>query len=306
MKQEIITRQSVKQQETGIYRIGRPALAPDHGPQTPCPLVIDSPHSGRVYPDDFLFACDPGLLRLCEDSFVDEILEGSLSARQVPFLQALFPRTYIDPNRAEDDILPECLSTPWPVGDLHPTFRAQAGHGLIRQTIGPEKVPVYDGLLSAEEVIGRISRYYRPYHAALRDMIDQSFYRAGCVYHLSFHSMPDAPLVPYFPGRIPDFVLGDLDGRSCGPGFRRLIQSFLQDLGYQVAVNVPYKGAEIVRRYGQPATGRHSLQIEIRKGLYLDQSGNKNESKIKKLKGDIDKMVEFVLAELSPLSESLG
>ena len=42
--------------------------------------------------------------------------------------------------------------------------------------------------------------------------------------------------------------------------------------GYHVKLNDPYKGVELVRAYSDPKAGRHSLQIEISKRLYMDES----------------------------------
>ena len=74
------------------------------------------------------------------------------------------------------------------------------------------------------------------------------------------------------PGRErADFVLGDRDGTTCAPAFTAFVASSLRDLGYSVAINDPYKGVELVRKHGDPAAGRHSLQIEIKRTLYMDE-----------------------------------
>lgn len=279
-----------------IYRVN-----PAQGASTP--LVIDSPHSGRDYPDDFDYACDFEYLQKHEDRFVDLLVEGAARKHNVPFLAALFPRTYIDPNRAEDDISPDILSTPWP-HTPNPTARSLAGHGLIRQTLGPDRTPLYHCPLSAEEVIGRLDHYYRPYHGALADLLENALFHHGAYVHLSFHSMPDSALQPYYVGRTPDFVLGDLDGTSCDLAMRRDIQGVLVGLGYQVAVNVPYKGAEIVRRYGNPSQGRNSLQIEINRSLYLDKSNRIYELKFNQLIENIDKLIGFCVRRSRTLMTS--
>src|ERR1700681_3958156 len=77
------------------------------------PLVADSPHSGRSYPADFHYVCPLPLLRQTEDSYVDELIAGAVGAG-VTVISAEFPRSYIDANRAEDDIDPAVLAEPWP------------------------------------------------------------------------------------------------------------------------------------------------------------------------------------------------
>ena len=69
----------------------------------------------------------------------------------------------------------------------------------------------------------------------------------------------------------PDFVLGDRDGTSCDPAVTERVRGVLVAEGYRVAVNRPYKGMELVRRYSEPEAGRHSLQVEINRGLYMDE-----------------------------------
>src|SRR5580704_17719371 len=108
------------------------------------PLVVDSPHSGREYPDDFDFECSLDLLRQTEDSYVDELVAGAAQAGAT-VLAAQFPRCYIDVNRALDDIDPLVLAAPWPT-PLNPSQRTLLGLGLVRR-LCKSNVPVYRGPL---------------------------------------------------------------------------------------------------------------------------------------------------------------
>src|SRR3546814_13259653 len=75
------------------------------------------------------------------------------------------------------------------------------------------------------------------------------------------------------PGLVhPDFVLGDRDGTTSDPAFREFVAAWLRERGYDVSVNDPYKGVELVRAFGRPADGRHSLQSEINRKLYMDEA----------------------------------
>jgi N-formylglutamate deformylase len=122
------------------------------------------------------------------------------------------------------------------------------------------------------EVQQRIDRCYRPYHAALDDAIQGAHARFGAVWHLNVHSMPDDSYerlgLPVKP--LADFVLGDLDGRTAGDDVMALLEGVLREQGYSVARNDPFKGVEIIARYGRPAEKRHSLQIEIKRSCYAD------------------------------------
>src|SRR5204863_1291495 len=81
-------------------------------PGTELPLVLDSPHSGSLYPDDFDYRCPLPVLRRAEDAYVDELYEAA-PAHGATLIAAVFPRSYVDANRAPDDVDPSLL-----VGDL--------------------------------------------------------------------------------------------------------------------------------------------------------------------------------------------
>ncbi|NUB26104.1 N-formylglutamate amidohydrolase [Azospirillum brasilense] len=232
------------------------------------PVFFDSPHSGTVYPRDFAFVCPASTLRQAEDTHVDELFAHA-PEHGATLLCALFPRTYIDANRAIDDIDPAILDGRWPE-PLRPTEKSAAGMGLIRTLCRPG-MPLYDGRLSVAEVAERIDRYYRPYHFQVASVMDDLADRFGAVWHIDCHSMPSAvgPGAAHKLGM--DFVLGDRDGTSCEPGFTALVEGVLTGLGYKVTRNHPFKGVELVSRHSNPARGRHSLQLEINRRLYMNE-----------------------------------
>ena len=232
------------------------------------PIVIDSPHSGTVYPADFGYSAPFELLRRGEDLYVDR-LYANAPQHGATFLAASFPRAYIDPNRLLADIDEVLLDAPWP-GDVATGPKTKLGIGLIWRLLG--EVPVYSRKLSVAEVQQRIERCYQPYHAALDQAIEGAYRQFGAVWHLNVHSMPDDSYarlkLPDKP--LADFVLGDLDGRTAGEPLMALIEGVLRDHGYSVARNDPFKGVEIIARNGRPAERRHSLQIEVKRSCYAD------------------------------------
>ncbi|HLB79625.1 MAG TPA: N-formylglutamate amidohydrolase [Dongiaceae bacterium] len=264
---------------------------PETDEATQAPLVLDSPHSGSIYPADFRFAAPFALLRRAEDAFVDELFAGA-PRHGATLLAALFPRSYIDPNRHEAEIDPSLLAEPWP----HPvraTRRSARGRGLVRRLVGPDQ-PVYDRRLSAAEVAARIGRCHRPYHAELAGLLDRAHRRFGAVWHLDCHSMRATGWARGRGSPRDDFVLGDRHGTTCDPGFTELVRRTLTGLGYGVAVNRPFKGAEVVRRHGRPAANRHSLQIEVNRRLYMDQGRIEKTAGFDRLKADIDRLIAAV------------
>jgi N-formylglutamate amidohydrolase len=236
----------------------------------PVPVVFDSPHSGAHYPRDFGHCMSQQGLRRLEDAFVDELFAHG-PAFGAAFLRALFPRSYIDPNRAADDIDLRMLHDEWP-HPANPGPKSECGIGLIFRFAA--EGPLYRRKLSAAEVRRRLDRYYWPYHRTLEHVLEHTWRSFGCVLHLNCHSMRSVRstrMSQWGRGSRPDFVLGDRDGTSCDPALTHWVRDFLQDAGYAVSVNAPYKGVELVRRYSNPALSRHSMQIEINRALYMDE-----------------------------------
>lgn len=271
-----------------------------HEPDQPLPLIFDSPHSGRQYPEDFRFSCPFSMLQKAEDNYVDELFADA-PAYGASLLCALFPRTYIDVNRGADDLDPDLLAPgfdeEWP-DPVNPTARSYAGIGLIRRVVRPG-IAVYDRKLSISEVRHRIENYYEPYHKQLAALIERHHYRFGQVWHINCHSMPQGGgfgrmLSHSAVSALPDFVLGDRDGTSCDLAFTHALRDFLRGLGYRVYVNNPYRGVELVRRYASPATGRHSIQIEVSKALYWNEVRGEKTNNFNRLRSDINKLMEYI------------
>ena len=263
-----------------------------HPAQEPAlPLVCDSPHSGTVYPDDFRPVLPLSELRAAEDTHV-EALWAAAPALGATLLEAHFPRSYLDLNRSLDDIDPLLLDGVWPT-PLSPGEKTRLGSGLIWRSVRNQ--PVYDRLLPVQEVQQRIERCYRPYHAALSDAVEQAHARFGAVWHLNLHSMPNNAyerLQIKSSRPLADFVLGDRDGSTCEPAFVELVETQLRAKGYTVARNDPYKGVALIARIGQPALNRHSLQIEIRRPIYMNEQTRERSADFDTVQQDITELLQ--------------
>lgn len=261
------------------------------------PLLLDSPHSGTAYPPDFRPAAVMRLLRRGEDMYVDELYAGAPAAGAT-LLLAHFPRVYLDANRPSDDIDPALLADPFP-GPMNPGPKTGIGKGLVWRMITPD-VPIYDRKLPAAEIQARIDTYWKPYHETLTRSYDELHRRFGAVWHINCHSMPstsDSLSEEGAAGRTrADFVLGDRDGTTCEPAFTELVRETLDGMGYEVKVNDPYKGVELVRAYSDPARGRHSLQVEINRRLYMDEASFAKSPGFDHLKADLDRLVARLAA----------
>lgn len=260
------------------------------------PLLIDSPHSGRVYPDDFQTRVSELVLRGAEDWRVDDLV-GEAPLEGAALLAARFPRAYIDPNRRLDDIDPALIDGIWRE-PLNPGPKTALGIGLFRAKTNDGQ-PLLAGPLSVAGLQARIERCWWPYRRTLNDTLDRLRARHGAVWHIDMHSMKSVgtAITPDGPGvRRPDMVIGDLEGESCDPAFTAFVTERLIARGYSVAVNDPYKGAEIIRTCGRPAENRHSLQIEMSRALYMDEATITATSGYARLKADLRRLVAEVAA----------
>jgi N-formylglutamate amidohydrolase len=260
------------------------------------PLVFDSPHSGRDYPDDFRAAVPVDSLRQAEDSYVDE-LYAAAPAHGATLLTALFPRTYIDPNRSLLDIDATLLDAPWP-GPAVPGRKTQLGVGLIWRLLDSGD-SIYSRKLTVDEVKQRIVRYHQPYQRAVKDALDAAHAHFGAVWHVNCHSMPalSGRISEEGPGKPrADFVVGDRDGTTCAPEFTALVASELRAMGYDVRLNDPYKGVELVRAFSDPSAQRHSVQLEVNRRLYMDERTREKSAGFERLRADLERLIAALAA----------
>jgi len=264
------------------------------------PLVLDSPHSGTEYPADFGYACDLASLRRAEDTHVEK-LYAFAPDMGVAWIEALFPRSYLDANRNTTEVDVSMLDGSWP----HPLeanplalAKVRLGKGLIWK-ITDEGIPLYQRLLGVAELESRIATCWQPYHAAVAAAIDSAYARHGYSIHVNCHSMPavSSSHATDFPGLAhADFVVGDRDGSTAGRALSLLVCEHLRGLGHSVEYNHPYKGVELVRRYGKPAEHRHSIQVEINRKLYMDEATREPHGGFAPLQQSLRSLVSLLLA----------
>jgi N-formylglutamate deformylase len=260
-----------------------PVLA--HAPSTVrVPIVVDSPHSGMRWPPDFAPAASRAAVQTTWDAFVDE-LWADAPAAGATLITASFPRAYVDVNRAADDIDPALLAEPWPA-PLTPTDYTRRGMGLIRRNALPG-VAMYDRHLTVREVQHRIDAYYRPYRAALVEHLDALHAAFGAVWHIDCHSMKsrgNAMNVDNGAAR-PDVVVSDRHGSTAAPTETAWVAAWFATRGFTVQVNDPYQGGDLVRTTGAPAVGRHSIQIELNRALYMDEAAFERGTRFDEIRG---------------------
>jgi N-formylglutamate amidohydrolase len=261
-------------------------------------VVFASPHSGTDYPPEFLASSPLELLALrrSEDSFVDGLFAAAPD-RGMPLLCALFPRAYIDPNREPFELDPAMFEDALPSYANTSSSRVAAGLGTIARVVSSGQ-EIYAGKLRFADAARRINAHYRPYHRALRGLLDATRRRFGCYLLIDCHSMPSVggPHDPDAGRKRPDFVLGDCFGASCADAVVGLVEAALRGRGYTVTRNRPFAGGFTTRHYGRPAQALHALQIEINRALYMDEASIRPNDGMPGLTADMTALIETIAA----------
>jgi N-formylglutamate amidohydrolase len=234
------------------------------------PVAFNSPHSGCVYPQAFLAATRLELLvlRRSEDCFVDELLTG-IVLRGNPVMRAHFPRCFVDVNREPYELDPRMFEGKLPPFANTRSMRVAGGLGTLARVVADAQ-EIYDQRLPVDEALHRIEWLYKPYHRALRRLVTQIHRDFGTAVLVDVHSMPSAA-GPRDDRPRADVVIGDRYGTSCLPIIADTIEEALRDLGYTISRNKPYAGGFITEHYGNPASGLHTVQLELNRALYMDE-----------------------------------
>jgi N-formylglutamate amidohydrolase len=234
------------------------------------PIIFNSPHSGSVYPEDFLSASriDLPTLRRSEDSFMDELI-SALSGQGFPVVRVNFPRSYVDVNREPYELDPRMFAGRLPSFANTRSMRVAGGLGTIPRVVGDGQ-EIYRERLSVDDGLMRIETLYKPYHRALRRLINRVHQTFGTVVVVDCHSMPSIGVSRDEPRR-PDIVIGDRYGTSCAPLLPERVEVTMSRLGYSIGRNKPYAGGFITEHYGNPASGLHAIQLELNRAIYMDE-----------------------------------
>ncbi len=260
------------------------------------PLVFSSPHSGSHYPDAFIAdsRLDVDSLRKSEDCYVDELF-ASVPELGAPLLRALYPRAFLDVNREPYELDPTMFADALPKHANTTSTRVAAGLGTIARIVATRR-EIYRRKLTYSEAEHRINEVYKPYHAALRGLIQRSVERFGLCLLIDCHSMPSTglPLSTGLRTSEIDIVLGDRTGLSCSALLTDTVESFLTGQGYKVIRNNPYAGGYTTQHYGDPANGIHALQIEINRSIYMDEVTLRRAPSFPQLKSDIQGLVAHI------------
>lgn len=266
-------------------------------------MVVSSPHSGTHYPNDFVrdSLLDALTLRRSEDSFVDDLVSAAPDFG-APLLKALFPRVYIDVNREPYELDPKMFGEPLPDFVNAASARVAAGYGTIARMVATG-AEIYRAPLTFAEAEDRVRRLYRPYHATLDSLVNETLSRFRRVLLLDCHSMPSVgSSVEKDAGRMrADVILGDCHGTSCDRSLTAEVAAFFTREGFRVVLNDPFAGGFITRHHGRPRQGRHALQIELNRALYMNETRLERSAEFHAIKAVMTRL----LAWIGPLATRL-
>lgn len=264
------------------------------------PVVFNSPHSGRWYSEDFLrlSQLSPAALRRSEDCYIDELFMGCL-AHGAPMLRAHAPRSFIDLNREPYELDPRMFAGDLPGYVNTNSPRVAGGLGTIPRIVA-EGEEIYRGRLVFAEVLARIEHVYLPYHRTLAALVDEVQKNNGAMLLVDCHSMPSSALAHIAPAPFDaiDVVLGDRFGVSCDESVTCLVEKHLVDHGLRVMRNKPYAGGFITHTHGAPQHGRHALQIEINRALYLNETTLEKTGNFLALQETLTAVIAVLLPEI--------
>jgi N-formylglutamate amidohydrolase len=261
------------------------------------PALFNSPHSGRDYPECLLQATrlSRGALRKSEDCYIDELFGSSVDLG-APMLRALVPRAFIDLNREPYEFDPRMFEGELP-GYMNTTSpRVAGGLGTIPRLVA-EGEEIYRCKLTIAEGQERVEKIYKPYHRALKALLDEVMGKVGSVLLVDCHSMPSNSS-SHPRGRLPDIIIGDRYGASSPEEITAFTEDLFRAQGFTVARNTPYAGGFITQNYGSSKLGQNALQVEINRALYM------NETTFAKTR-DFDEVQRRLRAVIEPLLAAL-
>jgi N-formylglutamate amidohydrolase len=262
------------------------------------PVVFNSPHSGLIYPREFLNASrlDMVTLRRSEDCFVDQLFAGVVT-RGYPLMRAHFPRCYVDVNREPYELDPRMFDGRLPSFANTRSMRVAGGLGTVARVVGDAQ-EIYGERIPVDDALRRIECLYKPYHRTLRRLFTRVHREFGAAVLVDCHSMPSSAGNKDDRPRA-DIVLGDRYGTSCVGIVAEVIEESLIGLGYAVSRNKPYAGGFITEHYGNPAAGLHAIQLEINRALYMDERRFERIAGFDQVAADLEQLSDR-LAEIPP------
>jgi N-formylglutamate deformylase len=219
-------------------------------------VVVSVPHAGVFLPDNIRERLTPVGRRVTDTDWHVDKLYAFTEELGVSLIVATHSRTVVDLNRDSAG------------GKLYP--------GQVETTVCPTETfdgeRLYKGPAPDEaEIAGRIEKFWRPYHEALRGELERIRQLHGAAVLLDGHSIRQS--VPrLFDGKLPDLNYGTNGGASADPALVARALAATEGSGFSQVLDGRFRGGHITRHYGQPRQGIHAIQLEMAQTTYLDET----------------------------------
>jgi N-formylglutamate amidohydrolase len=255
------------------------------------PMVLSSPHAGRMFPEEFLAhsALTEHELRISEDCFVTDLVKGASDAG-IPLLSLNIPRTFVDVNRDKIELDESMFFDAPPSPDVS-SRRCRVGLGVLHRVVYQNK-NIYNGLLSYKEGQARLKNVYDVYHKRLKQLVDKCVRKFGVCFLVDCHSMPSMICNIMNETKALDFCICNLFDESCPPEVSQHLYQALDSKGYRVEFNRPYAGAYITFNYCQPRKKIYTLQIEINRSIYMDEATYQKNTEFQNVASDLSSALQ--------------
>lgn len=259
-------------------------------------LFVSIPHSGiQIPPEAVWLKKVPSSVLMCDvDAFVDDLYSPALKNFGIPSVIFQWHRYAVDTNRFSTNISPLTVEGSKPVvsvgknkspSDVH-WHKTTKGDLLIQKALSKK----------LHEVL--IKKYFDPFHKKIQKQILEFKQNGNSpVYLLDLHSMPSRGLEFHRdPGENrKDIVISDHEGQSCSKAFKNLIVAAYKTAGFEVAINWPYRGGAITRRYGLPQKKQEALQVELNRKLYMDEKSKKKTADYRQVQAQLKQAIAFIV-----------
>ena len=260
------------------------------------PFFISVPHSGEKIPNEVQWLSGLGEpIVMCDvDRFVDLLYKPAIEELSLIHVLARWHRYVADLNRLPGDIDKDSV-----VGSTNRSGSFTTGLHWSKTTRGQTLMtePI------SHELHERIvNNYYWPFHDEVKSCYEK-FKKQGHkkVYQLDAHSMPSVGTWAHRdPGeKRTQVVVSDVDGTSCEREYKDLIVHAYKGAGFEVTSNWPYKGGRVTQTYGDPDKGQHVIQVELNRGLYMDEETKRLDTvKSKKISLMISQALKLIYKSL--------
>ncbi len=263
------------------------------------PFFVTLPHSGESIPPevDWLQSLPPTTLMRDVDRFVDFLYQPIIDQLQLLHVKTQWHRYVIDLNRKPEEFDQSAVNQA-----THPAGRFPKGLHWSVTTRG-ETLITRPMTMELHDLL--VKKYYQPFHDSVQDLRKQLRKNHPAVYHIDLHSMPSRGTALHpDPGQDrADVVISDFHGQSCEPSFKEIVILAYQSAGFQVAYNWPYVGGGITQLYGQPNIGFNTIQVELNRGLYMDEKTQLKKDSFSQVQNQLKQAISVVVEKLKVISE---